>query len=69
MCIILESVNNDVNKLIYIKSRSVYNNIICKLVRLKDQSNASLKRYFLTRDMDCLTVSAYFIECGRLFQS
>ena len=50
------------------KSRYVYNNIICKLIRLKDQSNASLKRYFLTGDKNCLTVSAYFIESGRLFQ-
>ena len=28
-----------------------------------------MKRYVLTRDMNCLTVSAYFIESGRLFQS
>ena len=47
----------------------MYNNIICKVLRLKDQSNASLKRYVITRDMNCLTVSAYFIESGRLFQS
>ena len=60
--------NNDVNKLIY-KCKYVYNNIICKLIRLKDQSNASLKKQILTRDMNCLIVSAYFIESGRLFQS
>ena len=40
-----------------------------KLIRLEDQSNASLKRYVLTRDINCSTVSAYFIESGRLFQS
>ena len=38
-------------------------------LRLKNQSNASLKSYVLTRDMNCLTVSAHFIESGRLFQS
>ena len=43
--------------------------IICKLLKLKNQSNASLKRYVLTRDMNCWTVSAYFIESGRLFRS
>ena len=45
----------------------MYNNIICKVI--KDQSNASLKKHILTRDMNCLIVSAYFIESGRLFQS
>lgn len=43
--------------------------INCKLIRLEDLSNASLKRYILTRDINCLTVSTYFIESGRLFQS
>ena len=68
MYIKLESVNNDVNKLIY-KCKYLHNNIICKLIRLKDQSNASLKKHILTRDINCLIVSAYFIESGRLFQS
>ena len=58
-----------INIYIYICNIYVYNNIICKLIRLKAQSNSSLKRYVLTRHINCLTVPAYFIESGRLFQS
>ena len=54
---------------IYICNIYVYNNIISKLIRLKAQSNSPLKRYVLTRDINCLTASAYFIKSGRLFQS